>query len=1079
MESRVPQLTFVSFEDSKARKRAHANVQQDSSRSKPEEPSSTQPNRKPSLPPPISASQLALGGAAVLKDGPSHHGPIVSSSNIPKSAQGSLTLPPLHSRVKGLRPSPLDLNKEISPSDRAITIGIALSPSTVSNYTKSPSPILPRSSPPEPRTIVDEKTGQEVTTPRIIITPAKERFSPSEISRSTGYRPASSVYSRYTTGAPRSAQNGGTPPVPPLPLFVDKKAMHSSRVSSTTMFEEDMPASAPSADVSPLPKSQYTHESKKAARESRPLTAGLPTPRRSKGWWNIITSPFSAKTPTFWRSPSPQEDSQPILADAASMGSDPHAGVIFTNRAPDDTSLRSAPASGVDLGDKEDLIRRIPKRSDTAPGATDPDSSVVNIYRIPSTGEAAAYYNPNRHFPSLCLLSRSLDQDDALAGWSPSQSVFIPSRESRAPEEIGRSAFSPETVFSDVTNRHTAPGAGSRGVPAAASPEAKPNGVAVGTTMFSTPSEEELKSAGLSRAPPQRGFTQATMDSMMSPMSATPIVEDAHVARMMGPHSARGEQRQVEVEAAPTPSQYGLGYATLGAATISHGEETREAKPAGRMLEKPQRPPHIRKDSHGLGISDGERELFPPPQMLSEKPRLGTDKFGQLTIRSDEVKGPEEPWFLRYCWFIAAACASLLILIIVLMVVYIPQRHNDMPVQAAWLNLTGFPALVTGISTIIQPNKTDSRDTCVRPSGMWSCAAPTQDEPGLPNFRLEIRFRNGTVPRNETVPLTSSSNSSKKRWQDTSPPHKFMKRSNNAWNTYLFTPSPSPPSQDDQEFLGRTTDNITATPYNGEETPFSISLLDPIALPAASSTLHKKRSDNSNFTYPYPSDSSDSKASTDPADADAIPSPPIQPLSQTLYPLVTAQPLRLFDRGLDSEHYGFYAYFDRTISIAGLTQNATSSRFASNIPLRNASGICTFSQTRFVVQIWTRRGTLTSLDGDSGGVIALAGNSTANEMEAPGSFPFPVTVSIDRHGGDAGKKGVYCYGVDGEGNVVREERVWVEEDRAVGGELVNPAEVPGGSGTSSSKTDKREDGGIDGGVDGGSGGCGCKWQNWD
>ncbi|KAK4507059.1 hypothetical protein PRZ48_000793 [Zasmidium cellare] len=1081
-ESRVQGLSFVSFEESRARKKAHAPVQKAPSRSNTEEQPPTEPNSKRSLPPPISPRQLNLG-SAVLKDGPA-----ISASRIQKSAQGSLTLPPLHSRIKGLRPSPLDLNKDISPSDRAITIGIALSPSTLSNYTKSPSPILPRS-PIESRTIRDPVTGQEVATPRIVITPAKERFSPSEISHTTGYRPASSVYSRYTTGAPRSAQDGNTPPVPPLPLFVGAKSakVYDSRVSATTVFEENIQPSTVSLEAPA--RSPDSSDNKRDIRQSRPLTAGLATPRRSKGWWNIITSPFSAKTPTFWRSPPLREDdAEPIMSDAASMGaSDPHAGVIFTVRAPDDTELRSAPASGVDVPGKDELTRRIPKRSDTAPGAMDAESSVVNIYRIPSTGEAAAYYNPNRHFPSLVLQSRSPEKDDDLSGWSPSHSVFIPVREMRSPDEIGRSAFSPDTTMSldeePPARRLTSETAKDGGVQGTAPQDPKPKGVPVGSTMFSTPSEEELKSAGLSRAPPQRGFTQATMDSMMSPMSATPVVEDAHVATMMGPQSSRGEQREVEVEPAPapTPSHYGLGFATLGAATISHREETREVKPEPPALPPPpQRPPHIRQDSHGLGISDGERELFPPPQMLSEKPRLGTDRFGQLTIHKGDSQGPTEPWYRRFFWFLAFAAAALVILLIVLMVIFIPQRHDDMSVQATWVNLTGFPALVTGVSTIIQPNKTESRDTCVEPSGMWSCAAPAtgSNVAGLPDFRLEIRFRNGTLPSNETALANSKRSTSR-----------FMKRDSNPWTSYLYTPSPSPPSEDDQIFLGRTTDNITA-PYNGEQTPFYITLLDPTAL-AASQALHKRSDSPSNFSYPYPTPAASTSASETPAShksanastasPDSIPRPALQsngkPVAQELYPLVTAQPLRLYNRGLESEHYGFYTYFSRTIYTANLTGPTSSNAsvsFSSNVALENATAVCTFSQTRMRVQIWTRKSTIATLPPSSGNVDAV--NSTANDMSPPGSFPYPVTISLDRHGGEAGEKGVFCYGLDAEGKVVDGEKVWVGEERGVGGSLVNAAEVPGGNGTSDG-VEKRDD--SDGaGIDGGSGGCGCTWQNW-
>lgn len=967
---------------------------------------------------------------------------------------------PLNKRIKGLRPFPLDLSNDVSPSDQAMTIRMTFSPSTVSNYTRTPnSPILPRS--------------PDACPPVIVITPAKESFSPDALARKAQHRSASSVYSRYTNCMPRSYGGDNAPPVPPLPSFVSTKAQKSwfsdfSRGSGITAFEEDLPSAR--SQQGPASTDCDAVHFNNSVRQSALSASALPTPRRSKGWWNVITSPFSAKSATtpFWRSPSPREtneDAEPILDKSASMGIS-HGGVIFTNRTSEDDELRSAPAAGPNTLIHDDL-KRMPKRADTAPGALDMDPAKVNIYRVPSSGEAAAYYNATRMFPSLCgsSTSRAIVTSDGDT-WSPSQSVFMPERDikrrSVANGSEHQSINGDEKTEEKPFSTSTAP--------------AVPRGIAAGPTIFSTPSEDELHSAGLSRAFPKRGLTEATMTSQLSPLSATPIVQDAQMARFAGPQIVFGEQRQVQVEQqAPTPSHYGLGFATMGAATIDHEYQQTTSRSQVESGKQAPRPVHVRQDSYGLGISDAETDVWPPPQSLCEKPRLGTDRFGQLTVRSFDMDKPSRPWYRRFFWPLAAGVSAMLLLMIVLMVVFIPQHHADMPVQASWVNLTGFPALPVGISTVVEPKSTQARDTCVAPSKMWSCATPGQEISSIPNFRFEIRFRNGTLPKNETM-VEISSTSTTKRWQDSSALHKFIRRS--LWSDYLYSASPSAPSQRDQEFLGQYADNVSA-PYNGEETPFYMSLLNAAALSSPRSKLQVR---DESFSYPYPdaSDAGQTNAST--TTTDDIPNATKladgKPVAQALYPHATAQPLRLFDRGKDSEHYGFYTYFDRSIYINSLTANISSSeKLTSNVALADASAVCTFSQTRFLVQIWTRK-PLINNDPNSANSITSASNSTANDTTAPGSFPYAVTMTLDRHGGSASKKGVYCYGLDSEHHVVDSAKIWLAEDRAAGGTIVNAASVPSATSSSSSSSTVSKRDTEYSGIDGGTGGCGCAWQNW-
>ncbi|KAF2718801.1 hypothetical protein K431DRAFT_229908 [Polychaeton citri CBS 116435] len=443
---------------------------------------------------------------------------------------------------------------------------------------------------------------------------------------------------------------------------------------------------------------------------------------------------------------------------------------------------------------------------------------------------------------------------------------------------------------------------------------------------------------------------------------------------------------------------------------------------------------------------------------------------------------------------------------IVLLVVLIPQKHGDVAVQAQWLNLTGFPALPTGISTVIQPRAMKNEGKCVQ-SGIWSCAATPigsanqksrRDDAvgGLPNFRFEIRFRNHTSDNNTAL----TPQKMKRRSSLSTLASSNMLQARNDWSIYLYSSLPSPPSEDDQMFLGRTTDNVSE-PYNGLETPFFISLLDAQALHSGDSSKEEKKvkrrnggSSQNAFQYPYPTSSSNGAnavaTSTTISAPKSIPRLPVKSNGKanppTLYPQPSSQPLRLYNQGQDDEYYGFYTYFDRSILISSSSLLSNS----STTPNKNAGqAFCTFSQTRLHVQIWTRKGTIASLNTTTNSATeerTAAANSSANTMTAPGSFPYPVTVTIDRHGGKADDKGVFCYGVDDDGYIVDDAKLWIDEDRGVDGTLVNPAGVPsndGGNGSASrmAKQGHHDDNDKDydayGGIDGGSGGCACAWSS--
>jgi hypothetical protein len=465
----------------------------------------------------------------------------------------------------------------------------------------------------------------------------------------------------------------------------------------------------------------------------------------------------------------------------------------------------------------------------------------------------------------------------------------------------------------------------------------------------------------------------------------------------------------------------------------------------------------------------------------------------------------------RRCYIVIATILVLMIVLTVVLATQLTRKADQTPIQSQWLNLTGFPPMPTGISTIAGPDVASTVTACVQPSSLWSCALPQEEQaanspsdPDQPNFRLEIRFRNGTVSANETVPIAKSDNANE------SPSRRGLqlKRQNDPFTNKLFESSPAPPSPAEQSFLGNTTDKIVQ-PFAGEATPFFISLLtsDP-TLPAnfnntdAGSRRRLRRQSRVNGgNIPAPSLLFDGSA----APANLLPDKPL-PFSQ---------PVMLYNRGLDTEHYGFYTYFDRSIFIkttaqfkASASANTSASGDGDGSDTANWNGgaskqdadlRCTWAQTRFLVQIWTNpsfngrrfppsdNNNTTTTTASSGPTNSQAGtqagtrtvSSSATDFDRPGSFPYPVTVTLDRHGGDPSKKGAYCYGMDSRQKIVVGDKVLIAELRAASGSLINAAagvfsNAAGDSSSSSSSSFSSTAGGIDGG----SGGCRCEWRNW-
>ncbi|KAL2365222.1 hypothetical protein RJZ56_001840 [Blastomyces dermatitidis] len=442
----------------------------------------------------------------------------------------------------------------------------------------------------------------------------------------------------------------------------------------------------------------------------------------------------------------------------------------------------------------------------------------------------------------------------------------------------------------------------------------------------------------------------------------------------------------------------------------------------------------------------------------------------------------------RRRWYMCIAAILIAIIIVsVVLAVTLTKKSDDTP-ESRWLNLTGYPPMPTGVSTIAGPNAAVANSGCIRPPTMWSCALPKENhdankpfDPDQPNFRIQINFRNGTfahgtVPSNQAArkrsvfTILSKSGASPKSLDSR---QSLQKRSGG------FSPIPAPPSIEEQEFLGNTTDGVTG-PFAGEDTPFLATFLSPEPITISS---RERRAD----TPPPQLEGMDADDLRD-----AIPNPAHNPdgaaAPANLLPLPIAQPIRLYDRGLPTEHYGFYTFYDRSIflkadrplnndsvlSVVPDDENGGSTRSAARVR-------CTWTQTRFLVQIWTQparngMGVIPSSPTSSSAASSSSPpeSSTAGlqpsgtDFTRPGSFPYPITIVLDRHGGNPRAKMVYCYELDLEQRYIVSSKKLQVEDRGFGGQLVRPGTLLGGGSGGSSF----------GGFDGGNGGCRCEWRNW-
>ncbi|KAI9749817.1 MAG: hypothetical protein M4579_006721 [Chaenotheca gracillima] len=925
------------------------------------------------------------------------------------------------------------------------------------------------------------------TTPSILVTPAREEFAPRDTERrekSTRPRARSSIYSQPSPNIYGDPSEN----VPPLPTAtlnpgLLKRSLNPflspTRTERESIISRRLGRSRESQTsdhaLSAIEPSAHSHGRPRSL-SAQPADASFDTlaaQHLSRGWWNVILSPFVT-----WSSTSSKSDAFPSPPPM-----------------PDIHNARLAHGAAQERG--------IP-----------PTSSVSPVSRV----ESFAWTDPASSASPREVSAVSHDRPFAWAaptGTDPYRGLdHFESSQPHATHFEERGPRAGGDLVSIHNDRVSAP----RGLIDQHQPEVGPAENAYDRSHWEGPSAndhmENVRHQRVNEAPAEadtpttlptasskspddmyqgrsRDRRQSDSDWPQPPPYSPPRSADRHPRRLPRPPPAltsvsytRG-QRSDNAPAA-LPRAVNERYLREETPTIVNQTTYQRVYQDRRNQESslPPRPPILPVTMREIERPSQRREQAQYGRRRAEKQDYYTERWegppreggkrgccGRRSRRNQSAAEKKK----RRCCFICLTIALLIMIGVILALVLTLTRKpkNVEATPSQWLNITGWPPIPTGVATIAQPDAAVENSGCIFPKTKWSCAVPKEQQksilpnaPDQPDFRVQILFRNDSTT-NTTLFHDPQRRSFTRILRDG-----FLTRRDAASDASWASSPPAPPLEE-QRFMGNTTDNIKSSLKEGEVTPFYISFLSTTSTSQPPS-LERRAS-------PSRPSSASASASAFPNVGITIPppdgSPDGTPSPADLLPFPANQPIRLYDRGLSTEHYGFYNYFDRSIFLSSLTllNSSTTASSQTEDPadanggasLQDTAWRCTWAQTRFLVQIWTRRLSESPLLPNGTASTASPG------FKRPGTFPYPVTITLDRHGGDVTKKQVYCYGLDQRGGkLVATNRTIQIEDRGFGGALVG-----GGQGPLGKNKVTLEQGGL-GGIDGGTGGCECSWNNF-
>ena len=1000
------------------------------------------------------------------------------STQTPTSGNGSKIATSAAAKPKGLVPSPLNLNDDLSPSDRPIVIGIsipsaslvkhAISPQTASSYTSNISQSYERRTP----------TGYTPETPTILITPAQDGPTWSPLGQHIGR--ASSVYSQPPQDAFGIYTSKDAPPVPQVPTSVlesenqriaaqrsyfspdseqdtswgddDTKfgSPHKYRItSSCTVFEED---ESPVLTRSGRPRSVSA-----ATKDNKHTSVSTVATRQSKGWWNLIITPFLTRSNTVAMR-GVFEDQQPpalpslAVASAKASEADRDRKLWEKQFSP----ITPATATTINSDDWWEAATIGGESKDKKYEGVSPVAHTARHVAQPSSGTIPFVLSevaPSRTIHDLASNPSTnyiqSQQNFSLPRVPPA--AAISNGRGTAQQASGLPNPSTRVVSQDISPFVQPRLVDLNGSPAQSRPVMPPV----------MPSAREGQSAVQPSPPPPYSPAPRRYRAILPPHSHREPENPQHPASpgpvSPGLEAAMSSQGAIPMSSVPialasrTPINLNSGYPDLPPRSFT--------------------PPVFLPPPTSARKAEAKRQRYEKEDAIARKAGGLWRGRGCISNRGCYGRGGAEGRKKRRLYFgLIAGFLSVIILIVVLAST-LHKKSKTVVGPSQWLNLTGFPPIYTGLSTVAAPINGEANTGCVVPATQWSCSLPKEQQasvapnaPNSPNFLLQIQWDNSSAANATFANVTGNPNLVIRNiiGNPVSAGYLIRHLLLKARQAVSFSPNPAPPSFAEESFLGGTTDGIVSADKAGEPTPFYISFL-----PTTSISLSKRkpvvhpRADN--LSDPFPDVSTIIPAPSLNADGTAAPA--------NLLPLPSQQPIRLYDRGLPTEHYGFYSYFDRSIFLKSITAaNGTSSTGANpddengGSKESEASFRCTWAQTRFLVQMWTKANSITRLLNATSSSMLPPGQ----DFTQPGSFPYPITITIDRHGGDPTLKMLYCYSMNDQGGLVATSGHINVENRGFGGTLINPA-----PNLFSNSSDPSL-----GGFDGGTGGCGCQWTNF-
>ncbi|KAF5024283.1 hypothetical protein F66182_3651 [Fusarium sp. NRRL 66182] len=799
-----------------------------------------------------------------------------------------------------LSAQPVQSARTLSPDDRPIVIGIALSSEEAGNsssrYDASPTPIEPPAHP-----YLSYNPAPAASSPSPAAVQQKSVWSPDTPDTASSFstiRYPSSIYSQFPSPG---MTTGNIPPVPAVPANF-KKAAHQRLISLELggNVAEDSDSGTPCT----LFEEDGTSSPQKHVKGKMSALTPDSAASRSRGWWDHhVVTPFMENRLTFSMSPKGNVDSPKSAS-----------GDEWWNRR--ETKAQQGqyltpimmPGSFQTPIVREPTPRRSPSpRIETShESASGPSSARASP--VPET-------TPITEKPHILVIEEEESVGEQLPPYSPTE------KKPQAAPVRYRAVFPPG---------HPLQG----------------------------------------QFPPSPGPVSPGLSSTMS--------------------SQRADQ-MTDIPLTPAPR---------GDTRLSH--LALPTRPLGTSL--PQEHPH--EDANYMTKAERKRRRNEKEEAVAR--RLGGFWRGRGCVPKRGCFGRtgREGRQRRRVWMIILGITLAIIILAITLGVVLTRPKDSEEVPSIWINLTDFPPMPTGALTVVGPDNIVARSGCTEPSTLWSCSLPKEQhdsvkpyKPDQPTIIMNIEWDNSTrkdwkVP-NEDPPLLKA-----RRSMGGATHAGSMIRGR---QTPKFESRPDPPKFQEMWFLGNTTDDIKSDEKGGEATPFYISLVDSIEEDNRKELTKRQDRPDVNVSLP-----------------DMLPSPDLTAQGTAkpavLLPQPVQQPVRLYDRGLPTEHYGFYTYFKRTIFLKSLTVlNGTKD---DDIPLDEDGGcreteagfLATWSETRLLVQIWTRTlaaNTSTLIDRREKGSI-----DGSEQLIRPGTMPYPVTVTMDTHGGDRAKKFVWAWPID-------------------------------------------------------------------